>query len=200
MLIFSKVRPVRPHSRREAKMGSAARWLVALATGGLLALSAGVPAWGHADVKETTPSANSRVGKPPREVALVLAEPPGPGSALRVKDGCDSNVVEDVVASEGESTLTAALARGEPGRWRVRFESVSAIDGHLVRGGFKFTVAGKHRCNGNEGNVARGPNHQGRPSGDLRGDEGGSGVPVVPLALGTAALVGIALVARRSTL
>jgi methionine-rich copper-binding protein CopC len=181
-------------------MGSAARWLVALTTGGLLALSAGTPAWGHADVKETTPAMNSRLGKPPREVKLVLAEPPGPGSVLRVKDGCNSNVVEDVVASEGQSTLTAALLRGEPGRWRVRFESVSAVDGHLVRGGFKFRVAGKHRCNGNERKVARGPNHQGPSGGDLRGDEGGSGVPIVPLALGTAALVGIALVARRSTL
>jgi methionine-rich copper-binding protein CopC len=181
-------------------MGSAARWLVALTTGGLLALSAGSPAWGHADVEKTTPTANSRVKKPPREVKLVLAEPPGPGSTLRVKDGCDDNVVEDVVASEGESTLAAALLRGEPGLWRVRFESVSAVDGHLVKGGFKFRVAGRHRCNGNERKVARGPNQQRPPGGDLRGDEGGSSLPVVPLALGTAALVGIALIARRSTL
>jgi methionine-rich copper-binding protein CopC len=181
-------------------MGSAARWLVALTTGGLLGLSAGAPAWGHADLEETTPSVNSRVGKPPREVKLVLAEPPGPGSTLRVRDGCDSNVVEDVVASEGESTLTAALLRGEPGRWRVRFESVSAVDGHLVRGGFQFRVAGKHRCKGNERKVARGPNRQGPSGGDAHGNEGGSGVPVIPLALGTAALVGIALIARRSTL
>ncbi|MGH2817652.1 MAG: copper resistance CopC family protein [Actinomycetota bacterium] len=180
-------------------MGSAARLLVALTTGGVLALSAGAPAWGHADVRETTPTANSRVGKPPRVVKLVLAEPPGPGSALRVRDGCGGNVVEDVVASEVESTLSAALQRGEPGRWRVRFESVSATDGHLVRGGFKFRVAGKHRCE-NERKVARGQNRQGPPGVDLRDDEGGTSLPIVPLALGTVALVGIALVARRSTL
>jgi methionine-rich copper-binding protein CopC len=179
-------------------MGSAARWVIALTVGGLIALSVGPAAWGHADVEEATPSANSRVGKSPREVKLVLAEAPGPGSTLRVRDGCDANVVEDIVASEDTSTLSAALARGEPGRWRVRFASVSAVDGHLVRGGFKFTVAGKHRCGRNETKVARGSNRERPPSGE--GDEGGSSLPVVPLALGTAALVGIALVARRSTL
>jgi methionine-rich copper-binding protein CopC len=179
-------------------MGSAARGLVAVTMGGVLALSAGAPAWGHADVKEATPTANSRVGKPPREVKLVLAEAPGPGSTLQVTDGCDANVVEDVVASEDTSTLTAGLARGAPGRWRVRFASVSAVDGHLVRGGFKFTVAGKPRCNRNATDAARGSNRERPPAGD--GDEGGSSLPVVPLALGTAALVGIALVARRSTL
>jgi methionine-rich copper-binding protein CopC len=180
-------------------MGSAARWLVALTTGGVVALTV-APAFAHADVEETTPTANSSVGKPPREVKLVLAEPPGPGSTLRVRDGCGGNVVEDVVASEDESTLTAALQRGEPGRWRVRFQSVSATDGHLVKGGFKFRVAGKRRCNGNERKVARGPNRERPQEGDPRGDESGSSLPVVPLALGTAALVGIALVARRSTL
>jgi methionine-rich copper-binding protein CopC len=183
-------------------MGSAVRCIVVVIAGVAVALSISTPALGHADVEEMTPSANSRVRKSPREVKLVLAEPPGPGSTLQVRDGCRANVVEDVVADEGESILSAALARGEPGRWRVRFQSISAVDGHLVRGGFKFTVAGKHRCGEGKNKGDGGTTRQGQ-AGDLPRDSdesGSSSLPVVPLALGTAALVGIALVARRSTL
>jgi methionine-rich copper-binding protein CopC len=182
-------------------MGSAVRCIVVVIAGVAVALSISTPALGHADVEEMTPSANSRVRKSPREVKLVLAEPPGPGSTLQVRDGCRANVVEDVVADEGESILSAALARGEPGRWRVRFQSISAVDGHLVRGGFKFTVAGKHRCGEGKNKGDGGTNRQGQ-AGDLPRDSdesGSSSLPVVPLALGTAALVGIALVARRSS-
>jgi methionine-rich copper-binding protein CopC len=181
-------------------MGSAVRRSAVVTAGVVVALSVGAPALGHADLEETTPSANSRLGKPPREVKLVLAEPPGPGSTLRVRDGCRANVVEDVVADEGESILSATLARGEPGRWRVRFESVSAVDGHFVRGAFKFTVAGTHRCGEKKNGGARGSDRQGPHNRDPREDSDNSSLPVVPLALGTAALVGIALVARRSTL
>jgi methionine-rich copper-binding protein CopC len=184
-------------------MGSAVRCIVVVIAGAAVALSISAPALGHADVEEMTPSANSRARKPPRDVMLVLAEPPGPGSTLQVTDGCRANVVEDVVADEGESMLSAALARGEPGRWRVRFQSISAVDGHLVRGGFKFTVAGKHKCGAGKNKGDGGSNRQGPQAGDLRRDSDeseSSSLPVVPLALGTAALVGIALVARRSTL
>ena len=181
-------------------MGSAVRLLAVLTAGGAIALFGAAPAWGHAKVTETTPSANSRVGKAPREVKLVLAEPPGPGSTVVVRDGCDSNVAEDIVASEEHSTLTAALTRGEPGQWRVRFASVSAVDGHLVKGSFKFSVAGKHRCDQGKTKVAQGSNRLRSSADDRRDDSGGSSLPIVPLALGTAALVGIALVARRSTL
>jgi methionine-rich copper-binding protein CopC len=185
-------------------MGSAVRCLVVVTAGVAVALSICAPAFGHADLEETMPSANSRVAKPPREVKLVLAEPPGPGSTLQVKDGCRANVVEDVVTNEGESILSAALGRGEPGQWRVRFQSISAVDGHLVKGAFKFTVAGKHACGGSKKNSgAQGSNRQGPQAGDQRGDSDdseGSSLPVVPLALGTAALVGVALIARRSTL
>ncbi len=183
-------------------MSSAVRCIVVLTAGAAVALSISATALGHADVEETTPSANSRVRKPPREVKLVLAEPPGPGSTLQVRDGCRANVVEDVVADEGESILSAALARGEAGQWRVRFESVSAVDGHLVRGAYKFTVAGKRRCGESKNRGDAGSNPQGPHAGDLGGDSDeseSSSLPVVPLALGTAALVGIALVARRST-
>ena len=185
-------------------MGSAVRCVLVVTAGVAIALSICAPAFGHADLEETMPSANSRVGKPPREVKLVLAEPPGPGSTLQVKDGCRANVVEDVVTNEGESILSAALAGGEPGDWRVRFQSISAVDGHLVEGAFKFTVAGKHSCGGSrKDSGARGSNRQGPQGRDARGDSvesEGSSLPVVPLALGTAALVGVALVARRSTL
>ena len=184
-------------------MGSAVRCLVVVTAGVAVALSISAPAWGHADVEEMTPAANSKVAKPPREVMLVLVEPPGPGSTLQVRDGCRANVVDDVVADEGDSMLSAALTRGEPGRWKVRFQSISATDGHLVRGTFKFTVAGKHQCGEPKKNSgARGSNRQGPQAGDSRGDSDesdGSSLPVVPLALGTAALVGVALVARRST-
>ena len=183
-------------------MGSAVRCVV-VAAGVAIALSICAPALGHAHVEETIPSMNSKVAKPPREVKLVLAEPPGPGSTLRVKDGCRTNVVEDVVANQGKSILSAALARGEPGRWQVRFQSISATDGHLVRGAYKFTVAGKHSCGENKDKGGGGSNRQGPQAGDSRADSvesESSSLPVVPLALGTVALVGIALVARRSTL
>src|SRR5918996_6100816 len=110
--------------REESRMGSVVRCGVVVTAAAALALSICAPALGHADVEETTPSANSRVRKPPREVMLVLAEPPGPGSTLQVRDGCRANVVDDVVADEGESMLSAALRRGGPGGGEGRLPAV----------------------------------------------------------------------------
>jgi methionine-rich copper-binding protein CopC len=169
------------------------RWFIALTPACAIAFAVSIPAFAHGDLVRSEPSGGSKIARAPREVRLVLAEPPGPGSTLRVRDGCADRVVEEIVTSEEDSTLTARLARGEPGGWRVRFESVSAVDGHLVRGGFKFKVEGKRDCNDTK--IARGANRQ-KPGPT---DEDDSSLPLVPLAVGTAALVGIALVARRST-
>ena len=159
-----------------------------------------VPSWGHGELGSTDPAADSIVRKVPKVISITLTEPPGPGTTVRVSDGCHSHLDYGVSRSDGvlEATM-GANEQGEPGRWQVRFKAVSAIDGHTTRGKFGFTVRGRRQC------------HPRKPKGaDLNRVGGGEGTiiknpdppddgsfPIRLFVIGSLVLIGLAFAMRR---
>ena len=99
------------------------------------------PARAHGDIRSASPEEGSKLRRPPREVALVLAEPPAAGSSLVVTDGCKDKVSGEPV-THGDN-YSVAIEDGRPGRWAVKLRSISSVDGHVIKAGYSFTVAGK---------------------------------------------------------
>lgn len=185
--------------RRTARLAAVAAVAVVLASGA-------APAWAHGEKVVSTPDDDARVDAPPRRVTLTLTEAPTPDAVLQVADGCGDDVVADVRV-RGE-TVEASISGGSPGRWRARYEVISAIDGHPTDGRWDFTVRGARDCaaegddgaaegdDGDDETPGHGPTLAG--GGGPRDDgDGGGGVPVVAVIAGAVALVAIALVARR---
>ena len=154
------------------------------------------PVWGHGDIRSASPEDGARVRRPPREVALVLAEPAASGSSLVVTDGCKEEVSGEPVA-DGEN-YSVPISGGRPGRWSVKLRSISSVDGHVIKAGYSFTVAGKKDCSAEPSpsdDETDDPNTSSRPP--IANSDDGSSFPVLPFALGTVVLVGIAVALRR---
>ena len=141
------------------------------------------------------------MASPPRKVAITLTEAPAPGTEISVIDGCRRDLVTDI--SRSGEVVEAALKKGQPGKWTVRFRSVSAVDGHTSRDTFDFTVTGKKDCSKPkkeeptpEDSIAGGEDTQ-VASDDLP-DEGSS-FPIVPFAIGSVVVIAGALLLRRAT-
>lgn len=168
----------------------------ALAVG--LVVLAAAPAVAHGDITSSRPEAGARVRRPPQQVRLVLAEPPAQGSDLTVIDPCGEEVSGDP-RRDGDN-FAVAVDGGSPGRWRVQLRSISAVDGHVISDRFSFRVAGKRDCSPDEEPTEDGegtddePDISSRPP--IENDEQGSGFPVIPFALGTIAVIGVAVALR----
>ena len=171
-----------------------------LVAAGVLAMGAVVfpsPALAHGDLRESSPEAGSRVAEPPQEVTLTLAEPAAEGSTVVVTDGCGEEVSGPLDIKRG--ILTAQIAGGQPGRWLVDLRSISAVDGHVIKEAFTFKVAGKD-CSPDAADIEPetdiSPGTSSRPPIE-NPDEEGTSFPVIPFALGTVAVVAVALAVRR---
>jgi methionine-rich copper-binding protein CopC len=168
-------------------------------TGMVVALCAtAAPARAHGDIQATDPEARATVPRAPRSVAVTFTEAPTAQAVLRVTDGCNRDVGQGVDVAG--ATATVRVATGQPGRWRVSYRVISAVDGHLTRGGYAFTVAGEEDCIPDEEATPEpgdAPPTRAAPPGD-DDDPDGSGAPVVPIALGAAGLIVLALIVRRS--
>ena len=154
------------------------------------------PAWGHGDIQSASPEEGAKVRRPPREVELVLAEPAASGSSLVVTDGCKEQVSGEPVADG--NNYSAPIDGGRPGRWSVKLRSISSVDGHVIKAGYSFTVAGKKDCSTEptpSDDETEDANTSSRPP--IANSDEGSSFPVLPFALGTVALVGIAVALRR---
>lgn len=167
----------------------------------LMAVLIGWPgvALAHGDVRDSSPAARTRVTKPPEEVILILAEPAAKGSVLIVTDGCEREV-STAIAIRREIVETV-IDGGEPGRWRVAVRSISAVDGHVVKEAFTFRVAGKKDCSPGDDatpddDTDISPDTSSRAPID-NPDPEGSSFPVVPFALGTVAVIAVAVAVRR---
>lgn len=170
--------------------------LVTLTVLGVTTLAA--PAGAHGEIQGTDPEPQSRVRRAPRSVAVTFTEAPTAQAVLKVTDGCKRDVGQGVDVTD--ATATVQVATGQPGKWKVSYRVISALDGHLTRGGYTFTVAGKRDCTPDEkptDDPGDGSTEAAPPEEDVD-EPGGSGAPVVPIALGAAALIAIALVVRRS--
>ncbi len=155
-------------------------------------------AWAHGDIRDSSPSAGTRVTRPPEEVLLILAEPAADGSSVVVTDGCEREVSGPLDIRR--EILTTPISVGEPGRWLVNLRSISAVDGHVIKEAFTFKVAGRKDCTPEDGDDE--PETDISPDTSSRApienpDEEGTSFPVIPFALGTVAVIAVALAVRR---
>ncbi|HEY7874429.1 MAG TPA: copper resistance CopC family protein [Actinomycetota bacterium] len=196
---------LRPSSHSPVPFRVPARgpWTVRLATATFLVAALSVvlapSAAAHGGLEASTPGDGARMKRAPREVTMAFSEVPSNDSVMKVVDACKRDVVArtEVVGNE----LIGELSDGQPGRWKASYRVISAEDGHLTKGTFAFTVAGKRDCNPNDGGDGNGDDEPtdaapDPPAGNTGGDDGGS-VPVVPIAIGAAGLVAVGLVVRR---
>ncbi len=110
----------------------------------LLLLALETPAAGHSVLTSSQPRSNQTLAQPPSIVEMDYTEPPTGDASVSVTDGCGDDVVSEIEVQN--NTVTTSLAKGGPGRWRVRFAVVSGVDGHATKGGFSFEVEGKRDC------------------------------------------------------
>jgi methionine-rich copper-binding protein CopC len=157
----------------------------------LLCVFFGVPrrAAAHALLVSSDPAEGAHLADPPNKISLTFEESPSEqGSIYKVIDGCHRNIVSGQTVSG--DTVDVGLAKGQPGTWKINYKTVSATDGHVVSGDFLILVAGKKDCKGGGGGGGQATEPT-TPS--------GSGVPWLPLLGGTAVLIVIAVMVRRST-
>ena len=166
--------------------------LWALVVGAALVASPGA-ALAHGETATTDPAGGAKLTRVPKTVSVELTEPPAANAAFRVTDGCGEVVSR--AARVDESTLRTSTTAGEPGRWKARYKVVSSVDGHVTSDSFGFTVSGAKDCTGGG---SKDGDEGGKNGGglDLGGDESGSSFPIVPVAVGTVVLVGVALLIR----
>ena len=157
-------------------------------------------AFAHGDISSSIPKADESLKKAPDHLIINFTEPPAKSSVVQVKDGCGTQIADSV---DFEDLVAHVFTEdGQPGKWKVSYKVLSTQDGHKSSGSYGFTVKGKKDCtpddnsggNGNGGNgAAGGTNPQ---AGGNGGDDEGS-FPVVPVAIGSVGVIGLALVARR---
>lgn len=182
-------------------MSSATRTCSGFCLGALVALLLVAPAAAHGDYVSSDPVKGDRLDKKPQHIEIVLSEAPVESSTITVFDGCGTDVTQATYV-DGRSIHAVPQKSAGAGRWRVEYEIVSADDGHQTEGSFGFRVRG--RCT----EVAEPDATIGAPPDD--DDDDGLAVddtpvpvpdapfPIIPaLAIGGAAVVGIALLVRR---
>lgn len=175
--------------RSRASRGLLARLaFVVGAVGMMSALSIGV-AWAHAERLRSVPEQGTKLDKAPAELSIDFTEPPTGDANLVVMDGCETDVVQELQVQD--TSVSASLAEGQPGTWVVRSTVVSGVDGHQTNDSWSFTVKGSKDCS-----APSEATDQARDEGD---SEDESSLPVVPVAIGAVAVLGIALLLRALT-
>lgn len=110
----------------------------------IVLLLGAAPALAHAERSASAPEPNERLKEPPAEISVTFTEPPIADADFKVFDGCTNDVVDQLDVQGMD--ITAALAEGQPGKWKVAFHVVSGIDGHATKDSFGFTVQGPKDC------------------------------------------------------
>ena len=154
----------------------------------------------HGDLGTTIPARNSTVNEPPTHLVVNFTEPPTKDAVVTIRDGCGRSLAVRVDVEDRVAHLYTK--GGLPGEWRVTYDVISAVDGHRTSGGYSFKVAGKRDCTPDKkfGDLGKGP---GEGPGPVAGDEGDdppgeeSGIPVLPIVVGSVAVVALAIVVRR---
>jgi methionine-rich copper-binding protein CopC len=144
----------------------------------------------HAERTSSQPEEDQRLNQPPAQLAINFSEPPTGDAAVEVTDGCGNDVVGNREVQNQE--ITARLADGQPGRWKVTTTVVSGVDGHQTRDSWNFTVTGKADCS-----QAAGPTEA-----EDEEDTGGDFPVVLVLAVGLGVLIvafGLRLLTGRSS-
>ena len=155
------------------------------------------PAAAHGDIQATDPEELAALRRAPRSVAITFTEAPTTQAVLKVSDGCKRDVTQGIEVAN--ATATARVAVGQPGRWRVSYRVISALDGHESKGFYTFTVAGRKDCTPDEPPATQTPGGAAAATTTPEGEDlTGSGAPVVPIAFGALAVIVLAFIVRRS--
>jgi copper resistance protein C len=129
-----------PRSTVVTVRGHGPAWLLLLLlSAGMTALPA-APARAHAVLVQTVPQAQARLDTPPDLVAVEFSGPVlDVGARLRVLVG-GTAVLDDKAVVDG-ATISHPLAGDLPaGTYQLLWRATS-VDGHVVSGGYLFTVA-----------------------------------------------------------
>lgn len=118
-------------------------WIVALQV--LLGVGFITSAQAHAAYESSEPADGATVASPPSQVNADFTEPLVDGSHLEVYDPCGVRVDNDDSVVTGDR-LSVSMSADKEGRYRVRFEVVSAVDGHPTSGEFEFFSSGGSDC------------------------------------------------------
>lgn len=161
--------------------------LVLAAIAAILAQAA--PASAHAERSASTPKEGAAVAAPPEALNITFTEPPTGDAVVEVVDGCKRDVVADVEVQNFE--ITAALTGGQPGRWTVRTNVISGVDGHNTRDEWTFQVRGEPDCSAAETTAPDAAGDEGDED-----DGGGSALPLLLVVGATVALVVVGLLLR----
>lgn len=171
------------------------RTLRALVVAVIVLLLWPLDALGHGELKRALPPADSVLRRPPPHVMLTFTEPPTKDSKIEVLDGCQRDVVEQVILAKSTAHIYLR-GGGQPGIWQVGYQVISKTDGHPEKGALHFAVRGKVDCDAE----TREPSPS--PSLAAAGDDpdgGGSSRPLILVAVAGAIAVGIAALVRLTT-
>lgn len=164
----------------------------------LLDMTSGA-ALAHGEYLDSSPKPDEVLAEAPNEITVTLSEPPTQDSRIVAKDPC-GNVVEAVSVSNNDIIATLS-PEAQPGDWRVKWEAISAVDGHSTADTFKFSVTGDADCTQEEDPTSD-PTDAGPREGDdaiAAGDstdDDGSSFPVIPAVIGGVLLLALAGVGR----
>jgi methionine-rich copper-binding protein CopC len=107
---------------------------------GLLLLHCLVPAWAHAILLKSTPTAEAVVVTDSIPVSLTFnSRIDGRRSRLTLVGPHSSEQPLALEAQTSPNTLTSKAPCAEPGDYRIRWQ-VLAVDGHITRGEIRFRV------------------------------------------------------------
>ena len=155
----------------------------------LLVLSP-LSAWAHGERTISDPEDGARVEDVPSVISIDFSEPPTKDGRFTVLDGCGNDVLSEVTGEGSNKKLQ--IAGGSPGRWEAIYTVISSTDGHESHDRIRFTVAGKKDCG--EPSTDSSPDiSDGASSG---GSDDASTFPLVPLLIGGAAILVLAVGAR----
>lgn len=152
-------------------------------------LGGATPALSHAERAASTPKEGAAMATAPKTLKITFTEPPTGDAVVEILDGCGNDVLAGLEVQNFE--ITAALGEGQPGKWEVRTNVISGVDGHNTRDRWSFDVRGEPDCSAPE---TPGPDASGE---DLEpDDEGGGSLPLIALGGATVLLIALGLFVR----
>ena len=176
------------------------RKLVLAAFACVLCVTFAAPAFAHGDIERLRPAAEEVKGKAPDHVMITFTEAPTKDGRVQVVDGCGVEMTREKYV-QGR-TLHVFLNEGQPGKWNVSYNVISAVDGHKTNGQYSFTVQGEAACGEPAPEASE---TAAEPSGDTDTASGpdttptseeSGGIPVAVVGIGVLALIGIAFLVR----
>jgi methionine-rich copper-binding protein CopC len=103
------------------------------------AMFAGVPAFGHAKLLETSPAAGSQVAGAPQTLTLRFNEPVRL-AVLTLRTAGHAVPVSIDRNAAAASVITLAMPPLAAGDYEVQWSALTPSDGHMVKGTYSFVI------------------------------------------------------------